>query len=161
MGKLFDLPKVVRWTVYTVIVALLVLFAIESRGEDLYFDAGSAIIRGETPTIGFNIVWHEKGPLRTDYELGMNMIGDSEFRGHNSNQFVVHGMLVDGYKQFNLGLGLAYFNVPSNYNCQFSTSLLARWRFNDHWHIQHHHFSSGGSCKPNVGRDLLTVGYKF
>lgn len=163
VGLLFDNPKKVIYVLIVFVVLMMALFAIPSRGEasELYLDAGSAVVRGETPTLGLNITFPRQGPANTDYEVGFNLIGQSDHRQHNPNQFVVHGMLVDGYKNFEMGMGFAYFNVPSEYNCQFTYSLLGRWRFNDRFHAQWHHFSTAGSCKPNPGRDLLTIGYRF
>jgi hypothetical protein len=154
------------WQAVVGIVIFLVLFVFllnkEARSEEVYFDAGSAVIRGFTPTIGLNIAWKEEGPKKTDYELGFKLIGDSEFKGEDqSNQFVVHGMLVDGWKNAEMGIGFAYFNVKTEYNCQFTFSMLGRYRFTDRIHAQWQHFSTAGSCTPNYGRDLLTLGWRF
>lgn len=144
------------------VLTFLFLLSKPSRASDIYFDAGSAVVRGYTPTVGLNIVWNEAGPANTDYELGFKLIGESEYKGvDQSNQFVVHGMLVDGYRDAELGIGFAYFNVESDYNCQMTFSLLARYRFTERIHTQWHHFSTGGSCMPNYGRDLLTIGWRF
>jgi hypothetical protein len=161
IGKLFDNPKPVRIVIVIFVALLLGLFAMKSRGSELYFDAGSAVVRGETPVIGMNIAWKQQGPANTDYELGFKLIGESKHYRENSNQFVVHGLLVDGWKKYEMGLGFAYFNVPSEYACQFTFSLLMRYRFTDRIHVQAQHFSSAGSCEPNAGRDLLTVGWRF
>lgn len=141
---------------------MLLLFSVKSRAEELYFDAGSAMVRGETATVGLNVAWKEQGPVNTDYELGFKLIGDSDFKGkHQSNQFVVHGLIVDGWKNLEMGMGFAYFNVPSDYACQFTYSMLARYRFTQRIHTQWQHFSTAGSCSPNYGRDLLTIGWRF
>lgn len=160
--RLFNNSKPLVYGIALFVALMLLLFSVKSRGEDLYFDAGSAVVRGYTPTIGLNIVWHEAGPVNTDYEAGFNLIGQSDYKGeHQPNQFVVHGMLVDGWKNAELGMGFAYFNNQTAYNCQFTYSMLARYRFTQDIHIQWHHFSTSGSCKPNLGRDLLTIGYRF
>jgi hypothetical protein len=154
------------WQAVVAIVIFVALFMFllskEARSEEIYVDAGSTVVRGYTPTIGLNLAWKEQGPKNTDYELGFKLIGDSEFKGEDqSNQFVVHGMLVDGWKNAEMGVGFAYFNVESDYNCQFTFSMLARYRFTQRIHAQWHHFSTAGSCKPNYGRDLLTLGWRF
>jgi len=160
-NKLFNNKKPMLIVIGVFVAIFLGLLAVKARASDLYLDGGSAIVRGETPTLGMNIAWKEAGPVNTDYEFGFNLIGESEHYKQNSNQFVVHAMLVDGYKNFEMGIGFAYFNVPSEYVCQESFSLLARWRFSSRFHVQAHHFSSAGSCTPNAGRDLLTIGYRF
>ena len=155
-----------NWQTVVVIVSFVLLFLFllgkEARGEELYFDAGSAVVRGYTPTVGLTIAWKNEGPVNTDYELGFRLIGDSKFKGEDqSNQFVAYGMLVDGWKKAEMGMGFAYFNVETEYNCQVTFSLLARYRFTDRIHTQWHHFSTAGSCRPNYGRDLLTIGWRF
>lgn len=160
--RLFRNPKSVVVLIVLFILTFLFLLSREARAEEIYFDAGSAVLRGYTPTVGLNIAWRGAGPVNTDYELGFKLIGDSEFKGEEqSNQFVVHGMLVDGWKKAEMGIGFGYFNVPSDYNCQFNFALLGRYRFTDRIHAQWQHFSTAGSCRPNYGRDLLTLGWRF
>lgn len=162
-NKLFNNKTGVLVGIVIFVIALLLFFATPARSEELYFDAGSAIVRGETPTVGFTIVWKEEGPVKTDYELGFNLIGESTDRIKHPNQIVVHGSIVDGYKNFEMGLGFAYFlnNEEFYYTCKETFTLMARWRFSSRFHIQARHFSSAGSCRPNKGRDLLTFGYRF
>jgi len=162
MKTLFNNPKKVVYLIAAFVAVLLLLFAIKSRGSELTVEGGSAMIRGETPALGLNIQWLQAGPVGTDYELGFNLIGQSRYQGNDvTNQIVWHAMLWDGYKRAELGIGAAYFNVPSPYACQFDFTLGARWRFTDHISAQWRHYSSAGSCTPNVGRDLLTFGWRF
>ena len=160
--SLFRNPLIAVIGIVIFVLAFMFLLSMEARSEEIYFDAGSAVVRGYTPTVGLNIAWKEEGPKNTDYELGFKLIGESTHKGRDqSNQFVVHGMLVDGWKNFEMGMGFAYFNVESEYTCQFTYSLLARYRFTQRIHAQLHHFSTAGSCDPNPGRDLLTLGWRF
>jgi hypothetical protein len=162
VNALFGNRKKMVYVIVAFVAALLLLFAIKSRGSDLTFEGGAAMVRGETPAIGLNIQWLRAGPVGTDYELGFDLIGQSTYRNVDvSNQIVWHAMLWDGYKKAELGIGAAYFNVPSPYACQFGFTLGARWRFTDHLAAQWRHYSSAGSCTPNVGRDLLTLGWRF
>jgi len=162
MKDIFNLPKSIKWLVVLAVIAFLTFLSFSSRGSELYLDAGSAIVRGETPVLGLNIAWKNAGPVNTDYELGFKLIGQSDYKGKpQTNQFALHALLVDGYKNFEMGMGFAYFNVPSNYTCQENFSIMVRWRFTDRIHLQGQHYSSAGSCKPNVGRDLVTLGWRF
>jgi hypothetical protein len=159
--KIFDNKKGSVIAIVIFVALLVTLFSVKARSEELYISGGSAVVRGETPTLGFNIAWKEQGPVNTDYELGFYLIGESDYYQHNSNQIVVYGNLVDGYKKFEAGIGFAWFNNQSEYTCTETFSLLARWRFTDRFHVQAHHFSSAGTCRPNKGRDLLTFGFRF
>ena len=144
------------------VVALLVLFAVRARAEQtLAVEAGAAVLRGQTPAIGLTVGCPQCGPVGTSYEFGFDLVGDSHDYGESPNAIGPRVMLVDGWKQAELGLGFQWWNVETGYTCQFTFALLARWRFTDRLAAQWRHSSSAGSCRPNVGRDLLTVSYGF
>lgn len=161
MPRLFDNKKPVLYAIIAFVAALLVLFSLKSEGSELTFEAGSAIVRGETPTVGINMAWPDAGPVGTDYELGFNLVGESEHYRKNPNAITLRGMLWDGYKRVSLGLGFAYTNVEQEYACQVTFALGIRVRLFERVAVQARHFSSAGSCKPNAGRDLLTVSWRF
>lgn len=145
------------------IIMMLVLFFYPSRGDasELEFEGGSAMVRGYTPTIGLNINFPRQGPVNTDYEVGFLLSGQSEHHRENPNAFTGYALIVDGYKNFEAGLGFAYTNVEWEYTCQLTAALMARWRFTDRFAAQWRHFSSAGSCRPNAGRDFLTFTFRF
>ena len=160
------MPKIFRnktvWPIALFVACILLLFAIKSRAEQtLTLEAGSAVARGETPTIGLNIGCPGCGPVGTDYEFGFELTGESDWRGENPNAIQVHAQIVDGWKRAELGLGFYYMNSPGAYVCDFGFHLLARWRFTDRIAAQWRHSSSAGSCYPNYGRDLLSLGWRF
>lgn len=78
--RLFDNPKPTVYGIVVFVLLMLLLFSVHSRGADLYFDAGSTVVRGYTPTIGVNLVFPQQGPVNTSYEVGFNLIGQSTFR---------------------------------------------------------------------------------
>jgi hypothetical protein len=151
--------------IYAFVVAFLVLLAVHPRScaaSELSVEGGAAMLRGMTPTLGLDIRWPGAGPVGTDYELGFNLIGDSQWDGQYSpNALTLHGMLWDGYGPLEMGLGFAYTTVPQVYHCQTTFALGARWRLTDRLALSWRHFSSGGSCDPNTGRDLAVVSWKF
>jgi hypothetical protein len=144
------------------VAVLLLLWSIHARADQtLEFEAGAAMLRGETPAVGVTIACKECGPVRTDYEFGFDLIGESNFYQYNPNVIQVRAQIVDGYKRFEAGIGFYYQNVPTEYVCQFGFNLLARYRVSSRFDLQWRHSSSGSSCYPNAGRDLLTLGYRF
>lgn len=161
MNSLFRNPKKVVYIIAAFVAALLFLFSVKSRGSDLYVEGGSAMLRGETPALGLNINFPRAGPVNTDYEVGFLLSGESTHYRGNANAFTGYGLIVDGYKNFEMGLGFAYTNVEWEYTCQLTAALMARWRFTPRIAAQWRHFSSAGSCKPNAGRDFLTVSWRF
>lgn len=160
--RLFRNRKSSRYAIVVFVLALAVLFAVKARAEQtLELEAGAAILRGETPTLGFNIACKECGPVRTDYEFGFELMGSSEYYRDNPNVIQLHAQIVDGWKRFEMGLGFYYLNQPVEYVCEFGFHLMARYRFNDRFAVQLRHSSSAGSCVPNAGRNLLTVAVRF
>lgn len=161
--RLFRNPKSAVAIIVVVVLALLWFFSRESRAEStLQVEGGSAVLRGYTPTLGLSIQWPLAGPADTDYELGFMLIGDGTYNEVDfGNQVVWYGMLWDGYRDIELGIGAAYFNVESPFTCQFTFALGARWRFTSRLAAQWRHYSTAGSCAPNSGRDLATINYRF
>jgi hypothetical protein len=159
--KLFDNPRSAVYAIVVFVLILFTLFAIKARASDLYVEGGAALVRGETAALGLNINWPQQGPAHTDWEAGFLLSGTSEYYRENPNAITLYGMLVDGYKNFELGLGFAYTNVEWEYTCQETFALMARWRFTPRLAAQWRHFSSAGSCKPNAGRDIATISWRF
>ena len=160
--RLFRNPKGAVYLIAAFVLALLLLFAIKSEGSELQVEGGAAVLRGYTPTIGLSIQWPDQGPAGTDYEFGFLLIGDGNYDGAEfGNQVTWYAMLWDGYRAVELGLGAAYTTVENPFACQTTFSLGARWRFSERASAQWRHFSSAGSCQPNVGRDLLTLSWRF
>jgi hypothetical protein len=132
------------------------------RGEQtLEVEAGAAVLRGETPAIGLTGACVGCGPVGTSFEYGFDLIGDSHDYEDNPNVIQVRAQIVDGWKKAEMGLGFYWQNVETEYVCDFGFHLLARWRFTDRISAQWRHSSSAGSCRPNVGRDLVTVAWRF
>ena len=162
MNRLFRNPKPALYGIIIFLCLLIILFATKARAEQtLALEAGSAVLRGETPTLGFTIACKECGPVRTDYEFGFELMGASSYYVDNPNVIQLHAQIVDGWKRFEMGLGFFWLNQPVEYTCDFGFHLLARYRFNDRFALQWRHSSSAGSCVPNAGRDLVTLGVRF
>lgn len=162
MKQLIRIPKAGRYAIYAFVVVLIALWAIKSRGEDLVFQAGSTVARGYTPVIGVDIRWPEAGPVRTDYELGFRLIGESTYRDEvQSNQIALHASLVDGYKCFRAGLGFAYLTNTDIYNGGNVNFHLLLACAGKRVSAQYEHLSCAGSCDPNLGRDMVVIGWRF
>lgn len=144
------------------VLALLALFAVRARAEQtLAVEAGAAVLRGETPAVGLTIGCPRCGPVGTDYEFGFDLVGDSHEYSESPNAIGPRVMLVDGWRRAELGIGFQWWNVETGYTCQFTFALMARWRFSERIATQWRHSSSAGSCRPNYGRDLLAVSFRF
>jgi len=161
--KLFENRKKVLYIILGFVAVWLFILSVDVRAEsELRFDGGMAVLKGETPTIGMNIKWPLAGPVNTDYELGFHLIGSSDTpkKPDSPNSITAYGMLVDGYKWYEMGLGFGLTNNDNKYHCRATFTLMAgaKWkRLTLRWY----HNSSAGSCRPNTGRDLVKVGWRF
>jgi hypothetical protein len=158
------LPKTLKGVVYIVamFVALyLLLLAHDARADsEMRVQAGSAVLRGETPFLGLNVKWPDAGPGTTDWEAGFLLSGASDHRKHNPQAVTAYGMLVPNYGPFELGVGFAYTNNEWEYTCQGTFALMAGY-MRSRWSLRWMHFSSAGSCLPNSGRDFIAAGWRF
>lgn len=166
LSKLFRNNQKTRIAIAVFVVALLAFFAIGPRTckaeQTLTAEVGSAIVRGAAPTVGLTLGFPNAGPVKTDYEFGVQLVGSSDYEGESQpNAIMVHAALVDGFGPFEMGLGLYGHNVDWAYNCSFGFHLLARYRFTEHLGLQWRHYSTAGSCSPNPGRDIISVGWRF
>jgi hypothetical protein len=73
-----------------------------------------------------------------------------------------HGQRLLRMGGFEIGIGPAYFqNENRALGKQFVVSASVGYHINDHVWIGIRHFSNAGSGKPNMGQDMLNIGYIF
>jgi hypothetical protein len=148
-----------------VVFALLLLgtFATKCRAESvMQFELGSTVSRGVTPALGLTVVWLDAGPGDSDFQCGIELVGTSEHTQENPNQAAVQCLIVDGYKKFDLGIGVVALQNTDEFNGSHTNfSLMAGYRFTDHLGLIYRHWSNAGTIKPNTGRDMLLVTYRF
>ena len=158
------------------ILLVLALFVVplalnKCHAADLDLSLGSAYVRGPTAAIQANYIQPKVIAGIADLSIGATIIGSSTWRGYgiyeqptnfNNNQAIVQAQVITHLKKLEIGVGLAYLQHEDNYNCKpidFSLSFQHPiWR-NMFGRMQH--YSSGGTCFPNYGRDLLFLGWRF
>lgn len=167
--KLFNLDWKVALGV-GVVVALLLAALVVPRchaapldAPYVQFSAGSAVVRGQAPVL--DLTFTEPAPqLRKAYwQESLTVIGTSTFRGQNvPNNFVARGLFVDGFGDFDVGLGLSWMQNPAPYNgsaVNFNLQLAYRLPFGAT--LTYTHLSNAGTKLPNLGRDIVLVGWRF
>ena len=167
---LFNLSPRVTLVVLAV-VALLALGLCIPRCHAATLDApyvqlsgGEAVVRGQTPVL--DLTFTEPAPqLRKAYwQESLTIIGTSTFNGQPvANNFAVRGLFVDGFGRFDMGLGLSwmqnylpYNGGPINFNLQLSYRFVVLPVT-----VTYSHMSDAGSRLPNLGRDLVLIGWRF
>lgn len=162
IGRIFPHQKPVRYVLVAFVLALIAAFATQCRAGGLQLEAGSTIVRGETPSIGFVKSWRNRGVGDYSYECGFGLVGSSTFKGREQrNQGVAECLLVDGFGRFDIGAGLAAQSSSDDYNTRVNFSLLLRWRITDRLSLAYRHRSNSGTGSPNYGRDVLLVGWRL
>lgn len=160
VARIFPHKPAVRYVLLGFVVLFLLALATAARAEAVSVEVGSAVVRGSTPSLGFVKSWRNRGVGDYSYECGFGIVGSSTFRGaEQRNQGVAECLLVDGFGRFDVGAGLAAQSSSDAYNTRVNFSLLLRWRVTDRLSIAYRHRSNASTGSPNLGRDLLLVGY--
>jgi hypothetical protein len=74
----------------------------------------------------------------------------------------IHGQRLLRWRKFEIGIGAAYFqNTNRALGAKFTVSSSASYHFNKNFSLNFRHFSNAGSATPNMGQDLLTIGWTF
>lgn len=164
VSRLTRNPPSAQIAILIFILLLLGAFATQCRAESvLQFEGGSTVGRGYAPAVGVSVVWPDAGPLDADFQCGIQLVGTSTFRDNDQpNQAAVQCLVVDGYKRLDLGIGVVALQNTDDYNgSHVNFSLLAGYRFTDKFGVIYRHWSNAGTVKPNIGRDMLLLTYRF
>lgn len=148
-----------------VLVLLIAAFATQCQAESYaQFGYGRTVSRGETGVLDLSIVWPDAGPKEADLAVGATFIGQSTLYGlPQRNQFAWYAQVIDGFKDFEVSLGVAYMQNEDIYNsCHLQFLLGLGYRFRTlPITARLQHFSNGSTCSPNKGRDMLVLAWRF
>lgn len=159
-ARIFPHKPAIRYVLLAFVALLIAAFATQCRAEGVRVEVGSAVVRGEAPVLGFYRSWRNRGVGDYAYECGLGIVGESTFKGApQRNQGFAECLMVDGFGRFDIGLGLAAQTSSDAYNTRTNFALLLRWRITDRISVALRHKSNAGSGSPNLGRDLLMVGF--
>lgn len=158
-------------------VALMIAcigFAKRAHGEDftaaptlhpyVQLSGGRTMLRGDASAL--NLAWTWRAPQsRADmWMTSMTLIGNSSFRGQAyRNNYAFSVQYVTGFDRFDIGIGPSWMINPAPYNgTPVNFNLMLGYRFaRIPVTVWWDHFSCGGACSPNEGRDILFAGYRF
>ena len=159
MGKDSKLGIQGYWIVLAFIVALALAFCHEAKSAE--FEGGPTILSGEYSEGGLLMITERIGP----WSIGGG--ATSPQRCHcnwpadlDTNIFFQGQRIVD-YKKVELGIGAAYWQNTNRALGKNLTWSLSVGYGGEHWSVRIRHWSNAGSGKPNLGQDVLTIGYQF
>ena len=157
---LFRNPKPVVYVITAFVLLFLILLAVKARAnpaDGLSVEAGHTIVRGPAPALALTYSW--AGPNDTSWLCRMSLVGSTS---EAANQSAIGCQLITGYKQFDLGLGMAWLHHADAYNgSNLNFMLSAAYRFSTRWAAVYVHWSNAGQSEHNVGRDMVSVRYRF
>lgn len=155
-----------KWQLALIVLFVLAFFAAlatkchaaDSNAPGVTVYGGAAVLRGTTEAV--EVDWRWRAPQSADahWETGLTLIGTSEFRGPQRNQFFVTARYIDGWGPVDIGLGLAYaqnLDVYTPSKAVFSLTVGGHWK---NWRFKYAHWSNAGTTENNLGRDLILLG---
>ncbi len=157
-------PIVVVIAAFLLALALALALSHRAWGETpvIQLSTGRAVLRGPAPVL--ELAWdYPAGRGGDAWRSGLTLVGHSAFRGVNyPNSYMLSEQYVTGFGRLDLGLGAAYLANPLPYNgAHVDFKLSIGYRFSFPVAIGYEHYSCGGSCAPNLGRDMLLIGWRF
>lgn len=160
--------RIVRpWMMVLLFIIILIFgFMRESRADVVSVELGPTMLSGELSegaVLMVNQTWDERWRLGMGYVAEQKVTPRREPEMEVRPNLFIHGQRIVGITEnFDLGLGVGYFNAKTRWNgSQFVASMSIEYSINDNWSLQFRHFSNAGSASPNMGQDMFTIGYSF
>lgn len=168
---LFNLSKPVLIAVLGVVALLGLGLAIPQCHAAEPFDppyvqisGGETFIRGAAPVLDLTFTEPATVLRNAFWQESLTVIGTSNYGNQEvSNNFALRGLFVDGFGQFDIGLGVAWIDKYLPYNGQHvNFALQLDYRLKTYpITLTYAHMSDAGTQLPNLGRDIWMIGWRF
>lgn len=154
-----------RWPCYVVlqIVTMALFFQCTRAEADTRLELGAGFLSWEYSDGGAAILTER---FNGKYDVSLGIVTEQYCRctfptDIDDNLFVQVQRVFVG-SRFELGIGAAWFqNSNRALGKRFNVPLSLGYRLTKRISLRVRHYSNGGSGVPNVGQDLITVGYRF
>ena len=161
--------RIVKPWMIVLLFVIILLFGFHKEGkadEVVSAEIGPTLLSGqfsEGAMLLVNYTWDDR------WRIGMGVSSEQKVTPRNSPEtnvrqnLYVHGQrLVHITSKLDFGLGVGYFNATTRWNgTNFVASMSVEYNFTDKWKLSFRHFSNAGSGSPNMGQDVLLIGYSF
>lgn len=154
------------WIIVGVVLAFLSLgFCKEAEAGEVTAYVGAALLSGEFSQ-GYSGMFTEK--FDNKYQVGMGVISRQEVTDRGGNfyklrpQLFVFAERTVDLNSWTISVGPAYLNAKNRaIGSNFAATLSIQYHLSERLSIEVRHFSNAGSATPNMGQDLLYLGYTF
>lgn len=175
-------PGAIAGVLFLILLILIGLFvgkanaAVFDEKPYVQFNVGATAFRGSTTAFGLDIVEPTNLVKGSDIIVGMFALGRSTWfkcplengKPQCESNLVWRVIFEDtvygnSFGAVRAGIGGSYMTNPLPYNGgRVNANLQLAYEFYKiPLTLTYTHFSCGGSCYPNYGRDLLLVGWRF
>ena len=147
-----------------IVLAFVVVLCFFAYKEANAFEAevGPGFLSGEYSEGGAAIITERFGKWSVGGGYVSKQTCHCRYPADLDENIFFQGQRMFDYKNAELGIGAAYFqNTNRALGKNLTWSLSLGYRFTDHWTVRIRHWSNAGSGSPNLGQDLLTIGYNF
>jgi len=140
---------------------LITIFFFYKEAKSAEFEVGPALLSGEYSEGGVLMITERMGK----WSIGGGYISEQYCHCSHSTDLkeniFFQGQRIVDYKRFELGIGAAYFQNTNRALGKNLTWSLSLGFGGEHWSVRVRHWSNAGSGTPNLGQDVLTIGYSF
>jgi hypothetical protein len=167
MNLVRKIESILKPWLIVLFVILLFVFGLyrESKADEALIEIGPTFLSGELAE-GAMLAFHQEWDRR--WSLGMGYISRQVVEDRSGtvfkpdpNLFVQGQRLVYVTDNLSVGLGVAYFNSTNRaLGTNFAAQLALRYEFG-RTYLAIRHWSNAGSGSPNMGQDVLVIGYRF
>jgi hypothetical protein len=162
--------------IVVLLLALALLGLCQETQAEVTVEGGAGFLSSQASGGGTAIITERwGGPYKSRYAVGMGYIYKQHvltrkrnYYNLDENLFVFAQRRISFYLKgcewdcISVGLGVAYFNSTNRaLGSNFNAALSIEFRPTDKWSLNIRHFSNAGSATPNMGQDMITIGYTF
>jgi hypothetical protein len=152
------------WMMVVAFLLILIFGLSREANAETQVELGATFLSGEYSK-GAALIIAERWDR---YSLGMGYTYKQEVTDRRgdfydvSENLFVHGQRhVDIWRELEFGVGVGYFNKRTRWNgSNFVASLSVQYQWEKVF-VTYRHWSNAGSESPNMGQDLVTIGWRF
>ena len=159
MGKDSKLGIDGIWIILVFVLVLIFFLYEEANAVEL--EIGPAVLSGEYSEGGALIINESVGKWDIGGGYISKQVCHCNYPDDLKENIFFHGQRIVEYKMVEIGIGAAYFQNTNRALGKNLTWSLSLGFGGEHWSVRMRHFSNAGSGSPNLGQDMVTIGYQF